>query len=330
MTHNNFNQKQSFSVEAKISYSNMIKAEALRLGFSACGIAPAEEINAENKMFLKEWLVNGYQGSMDYMANNLEKRSDPNLLVEGTKSIVSVALNYYPQQLLDDSQYQFAWYAYGKDYHDIMRKKMNELMEYINREIAIVNGRVFCDTAPVLDRYWAWRAGLGWIGKNTQLIIPKAGSSFFLGELFIDIELAYDTPLKDRCGNCNRCQQACPTQAFEAPHKLDARKCLSYVTIESREDIPIELRKKMGNQIYGCDECQRVCPWTRFAIPCQTTELQPAPEFMQMTREEWHNLSEETYRKLFKGSAVKRAKYSGLVRNIEAAGYPNNSGANPD
>ena len=151
-----------------------------------------------------------------------------------------------------------------------------------------------------------------------------------MGELFIDIELAYDTPLKDRCGNCNRCQQACPTQAFEAPHKLDARKCLSYVTIESREDIPIELRKKMGNRIYGCDECLRVCPWTRFAIPCQTTELQPAPEFMQMTREEWHNLSEETYRKLFKGSAVKRAKYSGLVRNIEAVGYPNNSGANPD
>ena len=300
-------------------YTNRIKAEALRLGFSACGIAPAEPITPEAEQHFKEWLSAGHQGEMAYMENNLEKRCDPRLLVEGTRSIVSVALNYYPQQQLRKDQYQFAWYAYGKDYHDVMREKMNALFSYINEQICPVNGRVFCDTAPVLDRYWAWRAGLGWIGKNTQLIIPRAGSTFFLGELFLDIELDYDTPQKNRCGNCNRCQQACPTQAFEAPYKLNATKCLSYLTIESRSEIPPQYASKMDGRIYGCDECQRVCPWTRFATPCTTPELQPSQDFMLMSKEDWHTLTEEQYRTLFKGSAVKRAKYSGLLRNIEAA-----------
>ena len=300
-------------------YTNRIKAEALRLGFSACGIAPAEPITPEAEQHFKEWLSAGHQGEMAYMENNLEKRCDPRLLVEGTRSIVSVALNYYPQQQLHKDQYQFAWYAYGKDYHDVMREKMSTLFSYINEQIYPVNGRVFCDTAPVLDRYWAWRAGLGWIGKNTQLIIPRAGSTFFLGELFLDIELAYDTPQKNRCGNCNRCQQACPTQAFEAPYKLNATKCLSYLTIENRSEIPPQYASKMDSRIYGCDECQRVCPWTRFATPCTTPKLQPSQDFMLMSKEDWHTLTEEQYRTLFKGSAVKRAKYSGLRRNIEAA-----------
>nr|WP_320057068.1 tRNA epoxyqueuosine(34) reductase QueG [uncultured Bacteroides sp.] len=300
-------------------YTNRIKAEALRLGFSACGIAPAEPITPEAEQHFKEWLSAGQQGEMAYMENNLEKRYDPRLLVEGTRSIVSVALNYYPQQQLHKDQYQFAWYAYGKDYHDVMREKMSALFSYINEQICPVSGRVFCDTAPVLDRYWAWRAGLGWIGKNTQLIIPRAGSTFFLGELFLNIELAYGTPQKNRCGNCNRCQQACPTQAFEAPYKLNATKCLSYLTIENRSEIPPQYASKMDGRIYGCDECQRVCPWTRFATPCTTPELQPSQDFMLMSKEDWHTLTEEQYRTLFKGSAVKRAKYSGLLRNIEAA-----------
>ncbi len=300
-------------------YADQIKAEALRLGFSACGIAPAEPITPEAEKHFREWLSAGHHGDMAYMANNVEKRCDPRLLVEGTRSIVSVALNYYPQEQLADDQYQFAWYAYGKDYHDIMRAKMNTLFAYIDEHITPVNGRVFCDTAPVLDRYWAWRAGLGWIGKNTQLIIPFAGSSFFLGELFLDIDLAYDTPQRNRCGNCTRCQQACPTQAFEAPYKLNANKCISYLTIENRGDIPSQYASKSGSRIYGCDECQRVCPWTNCATPCSTPELQPAPEFMRMTKNDWHALTEEQYRILFKGSAVKRAKYSGLQRNIDAA-----------
>ncbi|WP_078063514.1 tRNA epoxyqueuosine(34) reductase QueG [Bacteroides ihuae] len=307
------------AVSIRDKYTNQIKAEALRLGFSACGIAPAEPITPEAEQHFKEWLSAGYQGEMAYMENNLEKRCDPRLLVEGTRSIVSLALNYYPQQQLHKDQYQFAWYAYGKDYHDVMREKMSTLFAYINEQICPVNGRVFCDTAPVLDRYWAWRAGLGWIGKNTQLIIPRAGSTFFLGELFIDIELAYDTPQKNRCGNCNRCQQACPTQAFEALYKLNATKCLSYLTIENRSEIPPQYASKMDGRIYGCDECQRVCPWTRFATPCTTPELKPSQDFIQMSKEEWQTLTEEQYRTLFKGSAVKRAKYSGLQRNIEAA-----------
>ncbi|WP_321334222.1 tRNA epoxyqueuosine(34) reductase QueG [uncultured Bacteroides sp.] len=303
----------------QIEYTNQIKAEALRLGFSACGIAPAEPISSEAEQHFKEWLSVGYQGEMAYMENNVEKRCDPRLLVEGTRSIVSVALNYYPLQQLHKDQYQFAWYAYGKDYHDVMREKMNTLFAYVNEQIIPVKGRVFCDTAPVFDRYWAWRAGLGWIGKNTQLIIPHAGSTFFLGELFLDIDLAYDSPQRNRCGNCNRCQQACPTQAFEAPYKLNANKCISYLTIENRSEIPAQHASKMNGRIYGCDECQRVCPWTRFATPCNTPELQPHQDFMQMTKEAWHALTEEQYRTLFKGSAVKRAKYFGLRRNIEAA-----------
>ena len=253
---------------------------------------------------LKMWLDADRQAGMTYMANHFDKRCDPALLVEGTRCVVSVALNYYPATRIPDEEYQFAWYAYGKDYHDLMREKLAALFRFIQEsDVPELNGRMFCDTAPVPERYWAWRAGLGWIGKNTQLIIPHAGSTFFLGELFLNAEAdTYDRPQPNRCGRCNRCLQAC--------------RCLSYLTIENKSEIPDSIAPFMGNRVYGCDECQKACPWNRFATPCRTPELQPSPEFMNMKKEDWKQLSEEKYRALFKGSAVKRAKYSGLIRNI--------------
>lgn len=304
---------------SKRNISEQIKAEALRLGFSACGIAPAAAVEEDTRQYFGEWISGGKHADMRYMENHSDKRTDPRLLVEGTRSIVVVALNYYPAKLLAGHQYQFAWYAYGKDYHDVMRRKLRELFAFVDTRLTPVGGRVFCDTAPVLERYWAWRAGLGWIGKNTQLIIPRAGSCFFLGEVFLDIELEYDTPVKERCGNCTNCIDCCPTQALESPWNLNANKCLSYLTIENKGDIPDEYAEKAGNRIYGCDECQKACPWNKFALPGTTPELQPSEEFLNMTREEWNALTREEYNRLFGGSAVKRARYEGLLRNVTQA-----------
>lgn len=296
--------------------SNKIKAEAARLGFSACGITSANL--SANREHLSRWLDKGYQADMAYLENNFDKRCNPQLLVEDARSVICVALNYYPQKKLRDDQLQFAYYAYGKDYHDIMKEKLNSLLTYIDTELISVKGRVFCDTAPVLERYWAQQAGLGWTGKNTLLIIPHAGSYFFLGELIIDAELAYDSPAVNRCGNCTRCLDACPTKALESPYLLNANKCLSYLTIENKGKIEKEYASKMGNYIYGCDRCQKACPWNRFATPNTIDELQPSEAFMNMTPQDWEKLSIEEYRTLFKGSAVKRAKYEGLMRNIKA------------
>ena len=295
--------------------TQQIKAEALRIGFSACGIAEANAVDEGTTLHFGEWLAKGNHAGMGYMENYKDKRLDPRLLVEGARSVIVLALNYYPQQKINEDQYQFAWYAYGKDYHDIMKEKLNALFSFI-RQLTPAGGRVFCDTAPVLERYWAWQAGLGWVGKNTQLIIPQAGSCFFLGEIILDIDLDYDAPANGLCGSCERCLEACPTQALEASCSLNATKCLSYLTIENKEDIPPEYAEKMGNKIYGCDECQKACPWNRFATPCTTPELQPTEALLNMEKEDWNNLTEEDFRRLFKGSAVKRAKYMGLMRNI--------------
>ncbi|MDR2859019.1 MAG: tRNA epoxyqueuosine(34) reductase QueG, partial [Mediterranea sp.] len=224
-----------------------------------------------------------------------------------------------PRRSLDEDQYQFARYAYGKDYHEVMRRKLNDLFLFIHTELHPVGGRAFCDTAPVLERYWAWRAGLGGIGKNTQLIIPKAGSHFFLGELFLNIELEYDVPLRRNCcGTCVRCIDACPAKALEQPYTLNARKCLSYLTIENRGVISDAQAAVLGNRIYGCDECQKVCPWNRFAISCDIPEFQPNSLFLGMQKDDWRMLTEEQYQTIFQSSAVKRVKYEGLKRNIEA------------
>lgn len=323
----------SISIMKKLLSSEQIKAEALRLGFSACGLAPAEAVDETVASAFRQWLADGCQAEMAYMQNYEDKRLDPRLLVEGARTVISVALNYYPATKIPEGEYQIAWYAYGKDYHDVMKVKLKELFEFIQKEASSsevetsskteitspsVQGRIFCDTAPILERYWAWRSGLGWIGKNTQLIIPRSGSFFFLGEIIIDLESdSYDSPQRNQCGSCTRCLDACPTKALEGPFRLNSERCLSYLTIEYRGDLKPETGKKMGNKIYGCDECLKACPWNRFATPCRTAEFQPSASLLSMRKDDWHSLSEEQYKNIFKGSAVKRAKYNGLIRNIQ-------------
>ena len=320
--------------------SHEIKAEALRLGFSACGIARAEPVDEATAAAFREWLQSGGHATMQYMENYEDKRLDPRLLMPGVKSIISVALNYTPETPVKG----FANYAIGKDYHDIVKQKLHQLA---NSSLFTLNSslnyRAFSDSAPVLERYWAMKAGLGFIGKNHQLIIPGMGSQFFLGELFVDIELEPDAPCRQHCGNCHRCIDACPTGAL-APLQLPQKEgepqtanqkaspigggregasfngalCLSYLTIENRGDIPEEAAQKMGETFYGCDRCQQVCPWNAKAKPTAEPLLQPTSELLSMKDEDWQQLSVEQYRKLFKGSAVKRAKYEGLMRNIKA------------
>ncbi len=302
--------------------SSQIKAEALRLGFDACGIAKAEPIRQEVAEEFREWLRQGHHASMQYMENHLEKRLNPQLLMEGVRSIVCVALNYKPSAQQNQEGYQLAAYALGHDYHDIVKEKLHQLAAFIIKqwedEEQPVSYRAFTDSAPVMERYWAMQAGIGWIGRHHQLIIPKSGSMFFLGELFLNIPLAYDHPATSHCGNCTRCIEACPTGALSAEGPFRAERCLSYLTIENREEIPPEMKDKMGSTIYGCDRCQQACPWNTMGAPTREPALQPKEELMAMTREQWQHLSEEDYQRLFKGSAVKRAKYSGLMRNIQA------------
>ena len=325
-----------------------IKVEAERLGFFACGIARAEPVDAETAAAVRGWISKGSQATMDYMANYTEKRLNPCLLVPGTKSIVSLAMNYAPAQTMPETEYQLAAYAYGQDYHDVMKAKLRQLAALIankfegesDSEVGENNGdstaittsktdetnpepageiRVFVDTAPVLERYWAQRAGLGWIGKNHQLIIPRAGSMFFLGEVFLPYEFdSYDSPMPSRCGNCRRCIEACPTCAITDEWGFDSEKCLSYQLIENRGELSEQAKQSMGTTIYGCDRCQTACPWNKFAIPNTTPEFQPKSELLAMTKADWHNLTIDEYRALFKGSAVKRVKFDGLKRNISA------------
>lgn len=285
---------------------------------------------------------------MDYMANYTEKRLNPCLLVPGTKSIVSLAMNYAPAQTMPETEYQLAAYAYGQDYHDVMKAKLRQLAALIANKFEGGNDsrvgendgdstaittpktnetnpepageiRVFVDTAPVLERYWAQRAGLGWIGKNHQLIIPRAGSMFFLGEIFLPYEFdSYNSPMPSRCGNCRRCIEACPTCAITDEWGFDSEKCLSYQLIENRGELSEQAKQSMGTTIYGCDRCQTACPWNKFATPNTTPEFQPKSELLAMTKADWHNLTIDEYRALFKGSAVKRVKFDGLKRNISA------------
>lgn len=307
-----------------ISLKDKIKAEASRLGFFVCGFASAEPVSEAMRRHYLGWLADARNADMAYLGNNLDKRFDPRLLMPGVKTIVVVAQNYFPARRLPEGEPQIADYALGLDYHDIVKQKLRQLAA----TVGIADYRAFVDTAPVLERYWAVRAGLGWIGKNQQLIIPHAGSEFFLGELFVTVELPPDEPLPNRCGTCHRCVDACPTHALSLPAtcvegygditRFDARLCLSYQTIENRGELTVDAKAVMGDTFYGCDRCQRACPWNRFAKPSTEPQLQPCEELLAMTRQKWENLSEEDYRRLFKGSAVKRAKYEGLMRNIKA------------
>lgn len=306
--------------------TQQIKAEAMSLGFSACGVSKAEPVAAPVADAFRRWIVSSHHAGMAYMENWTELRLNPCLLMEGCRSVVSLAMNYYPQRRLRPDQYQFSYYAYGRDYHDVMKHRMRVLQERISALATehlpagscAPRFRLCCDTAPILDRYWAWRSGLGWIGKNTNLIIPSAGSYFFLGEILVDIDLDYDTPLESRCGTCTACLRACPTHALERPYELDARRCLSYLTIENRGPIPDDLAHCLGHCIYGCDRCQQACPHNRSAVPTAVDELMPSDRFLSMDRKSWQSLTPDAYREIFRGSAVKRAKYEGLMRNIEA------------
>ena len=296
--------------------SNKIKAEALRLGFFACGIAKAEPVDVATQRQMHEWLDVGGHADMAYMLNHEDKRLNPLLLMDGVKSIVCVALNYAPSKHFPEGEYKIAAYALGQDYHTIVKEKLHLLAKAIG--LGSDDYRAFCDSAPVLERYWAVKAGLGWIGRNHQLIIPHAGSMFFLGELFIKEETDYDKPMENRCGDCHKCIDACPTKVLRMD-PFCAEHCLSYQLIENRKELSDEAKNTMGDTIYGCDRCQQACPWNRFASPSSEPQLQPKEELLNMTRTKWEQLSEEDYRKLFKGSAVKRAKYEGLIRNIKAA-----------
>ena len=295
-----------------------IKAEAESLGFFACGVVPAAPVDAETAAAVRRWISKGSQATMDYMANYTEKRLNPCLLVPGTKSIVSLAMNYAPAKTMPETEYQLAAYAYGQDYHDVVKARLRQLAEHIPPKEGYET-RVFVDTAPLDERYWAWRCGLGWQGRSGQLILPKGGTYFFLGEIVLPYEAdAYDTPIENRCGTCHACIDACPGQALRGDGTLDANRCLSYLTIENRGDLPPGTGQKMGACFYGCDRCAEVCPWNRFAKPTEVEEFRPSEQLLQMTREDWEQLTVEQYRAIFKGSAVKRAKFEGLKRNIKA------------
>ena len=306
-----------------------IKACAARIGFTACGVAPAEPVAAWRADELKAWLAEGCQGDMDYLARNVDKKLDPRLLVEGAQSVVSLAVNYYPGSEgfgpvpEGDADGPNAWrlarYAYGTDYHEVVKQMLRQLLTELGLEEG-TDGRCFVDTAPVDEKYWAVRCGLGWRGRNTQLIIPGAGSYFFLGELILTHACdVYDTPQPNRCGTCHACVDACPTQALRGNGTMDARRCLSYLTIEYRGDLPEEAQAKMAPCFYGCDRCAEVCPWNRkYARPTAVELLQPRPAILAMKPTDWKQLTREQYQALFRKSAVKRAKYEGITRNLAA------------
>ena len=299
----------------KSSYTQLIKSEAKRLGFLSCGISKAEFLEQEAPR-LEHWLKKGMHGEMRYMENHFDKRLDPTKLVEGSKSVVSLLLNYYPSETQNTQSYKLSKYAFGTDYHFVIKEKLNHLLHYIREEIGEVDGRAFVDSAPVMDKAWAARSGLGWIGKHSNLLTRQVGSFYFIAELIIDLELEYDTPVTDHCGACTACIDACPTEAIIQPYVVDGSKCISYLTIELKDNIPFEFKGKMDDWMFGCDVCQDVCPWNRFSTPHAEPLFSPHPELLSMSKEDWEELTEETFRKVFKKSAVKRTKYSGLKRNI--------------
>ncbi len=297
----------------KAELTQFIKSEALRLGFDICGTAKAEAVPDDVIRLYNQWIAQEYHGTMQYLQRNCEKRFDPTLLVEECKSIVVVALNYYPSHPVEG----MASYAIGNDYHKIVKDKLYTLLNNINT-VHPVKGRAFCDSAPVLERHWAVKAGIGWIGNNRQLIIPHKGSYFFIGELLIDAELEYDKPFTaNHCGKCRKCIDNCPTGAL-SDDGFDARKCLSYLTIEYRGELPENIGKKMENRFYGCDCCLKSCPHNRFSTPNNTPEFKPSDELLKMDVSKWQNLTKEQYDTLFAKSAVERCGYEQLMRNISA------------
>ena len=297
-----------------MDYSQLIKTEAKKLGFLSCGISKAEFLEDEAPR-LERWLKDGKHGKMAYMENHFDKRLDPRLLVPDAKSIISLLLNYYtPLNQLDGAP-KISKYAYGKDYHHVIKDKLKQLFQIINNKIGEVSGRVFVDSAPVMEKSWAVRSGLGWQGKNTNLISKKAGSFFFIAELIVDLELEYDTPVTDHCGTCTACIDACPTEAL-TPYHIDASKCISYLTIELKDQIPTAFKNKMDDWAFGCDVCQDVCPWNRFSKQHNEPLFSPNSEVINYTQKNWEEITQETFNIIFKNSAIKRTGFKGFKRNI--------------
>ena len=299
-------------------YTKLIKDKSKELGFFFCGISKADFLSEEAPR-LENWLAKNRNGKMDYMSNHFDMRLDPRLLVDNAKSVVSLLLNYYPSNIQTETDSpKFSKYAYGEDYHYVIKDKLKDLFRFIQDEIGEIGGRVFVDSAPVMDKVWAKKSGLGWIGKNSNLIHPKHGSFFFIAELILDLELVPDGPMKDYCGTCTRCIDACPTDAIIEPYVVDGSKCISYLTIELKDKIlPSEFKGKMDNWMFGCDICQDVCPWNRFSKPNSESKFNPHDQLLKMSKADWEDISEELFRELFKNSAVKRTKFDGLKRNID-------------
>lgn len=295
--------------------TRLIKEETRRLGFDFCGISEVRFLEEEAPR-LEDWLNKNMNGQMSYMANHFDMRLNPALLVPGAKSVISLLLNYYPVQRQNPNAPQVSKYAYGEDYHKVIKHKLKELLHFIKENIGDVNGRAFVDSAPVLDKAWAKSSGLGWIGKNSNLINKGAGSFFFIAELIIDLPLAYDGPVKDYCGTCTRCIDACPTSAIVAPYIVDGSRCISYFTIELRDAIPDSFKGSFDNWAFGCDVCQDVCPWNRFSKPTQVDEFTPTPELIEMDSKQWDEITEEVFERVFTKTALKRAGYNGVKRNI--------------
>ena len=300
---------------APTKYSSSIKDEALRLGFDFCGISKADFLEHEAPQ-LEKWLLQNQHGKMAYMQYHFDKRLDPRKLVPGAKSVISLLYNYYTETKQDASAPKISKYAYGRDYHFVVKEKLKELMNFISENIGDVHGRVFVDSAPVLERAWAKKSGLGWVGKNTNLITRENGSFFFIAEIISDLELKADGPIEDYCGTCTRCIDACPTEAIIKPYVVDGSKCISYFTIELKEEIPIELSGKMDDWIFGCDVCQDVCPWNRFSKNHKEKQFLPSKQLTDMNREEWNEITSEVFDHLFHESPVMRTGFKGLKRNL--------------
>lgn len=294
----------------------LVKQIAQKLGFDFCGISKAGFLETEAPL-LEKWLSNNMHGKMDYMANHFDKRLDPTKLVPSAKSVISLLLNYYPEKEIGvDSDYKISKYTYNIDYHIVIKEKLFQFLNEIKIQIGEVDGRVFVDSAPVMDKVWAKKSGLGWIGKHSNLINREIGSFFFIAELIVDLELNADGPITDFCGTCTRCIDACPTDAISEPYVVDGSKCISYLTIELKDNIPAEFLGKMENWIFGCDICQDVCPWNRFSKPTQIEQFKPLENLTNMKTTDWQELTEETFKQLFSKSAIKRTKHEGLKRNI--------------
>ena len=299
-----------------MNYSQLIKQKAEKFGFQSCGISKAEFLEEEAPR-LEAWLNKGYHGEMKYMENHFDKRLNPTLLVDGAKSVISLSYNYFPKVKIDEiNNFKISKYAYGEDYHEVIKDILKEMVAELQEEIGEFGFRVFVDSAPVLEKAWARKSGLGWVGKNANLITKKHGSFYFLAEIICDLELEYDLAVTDHCGSCRACIDACPTQAIVSDRIVDGSKCISYATIELKNEIPDYFNGKMDDWMFGCDVCQDVCPWNRFSAPTLQEKFAPNFQKLNFRKNEWKELTQELFSEIFKKSAVKRTKFSGLMRNI--------------